>query len=589
MSSDEFEVDMGQLGDRSARYGRGHRRRGEAGSLVGQVLTVLRRTGATPLAPARRNGGKPVGTGPQARGRTARLHVNTAPLQRRVVIKARVIRHRGARFRSTPVAGHVAYLERDGVTRDQQKGRLFGADGDEADGEAFASRCTDDRHHFRFIVSPEDATELTDLRTFTRELMQDMAHDLGTALDWVAVDHWNTDNPHVHVLVRGKAADGADLVIDREYISQTLRSRAEERVTVELGPRTEREIRSALVREISAERWTSLDRQLHELQDRQGTIDLRPSSDDDRRLHSCLVGRANVLGRMGLADEIQPGQWRMHSDAQQVLRDMEERGDIIKSIHRAMSGRGWAAEPSRIAIHNAPPDGPVIGRLAARGFDDELSGSAYAVVDGVDGRTHRLRFSSVDATGDTPIGGIVELHQWKDRSGRQRCELIGHSDLSLADQVTAPGATWLDQQLVADEPAELGAGFGRDVAQALRQRGSQLFRDGLVTGIPGQIRFPDNLLDTLYHRDLDAAAQTIATATGMERQPSGLGDHVAGTYRQRLDLASGRFALIDNGLGFQLVPWQRELDRRLGRSLSGVINQHGDVEWSFERRRSLER
>jgi type IV secretory pathway VirD2 relaxase len=98
----------------------------------------------------------------------------------------------------------------------------------------------------RFTVSPEDAPEMADLRAFTRELMADAERDLDTRLDWMAVDHWNTDNPHVHVLVRGRVDDGRDLVISRDYISRGFRARAEERVTLELGPRTEHEIRFAL-------------------------------------------------------------------------------------------------------------------------------------------------------------------------------------------------------------------------------------------------------------------------------------------------------------------------------------------------------
>ena len=68
---------------------------------------------------------------------------------------------------------------------------------------AFAERCEGDRHHFRFIVSPDDALEMTDLRSFTTELAAQMEKDLGTRLDWVAVDHWNTEHPHVHLIVRG--------------------------------------------------------------------------------------------------------------------------------------------------------------------------------------------------------------------------------------------------------------------------------------------------------------------------------------------------------------------------------------------------
>ena len=196
------------------------------------------------------------------RGRRAALSLSLRSTARRVVMKARVVRHHGTRFRSAPLPKHIAYLKREGVTRDGADARMFDATSDAADERAFAERCEDDRHHFRFIVSPEDAAELETFAAFTRELMADVERDLGTKLDWVAVDHWNTDNPHVHVLIRGRADDGQDLVISRDYISRGFRDRAAERVTLELGPRSEQEIRSALEKEVEAERWTSLDRAL---------------------------------------------------------------------------------------------------------------------------------------------------------------------------------------------------------------------------------------------------------------------------------------------------------------------------------------
>jgi hypothetical protein len=86
-------------------------------------------------------------------------------------------------------------------------------DGRDSDVRAFAERCEGDRHHFRFIVSPDDALEMTDLRAFTCDLISEMERDLNTKLDWTAVDHWNTEHPLVHVIVRGKGDDGRDLVI----------------------------------------------------------------------------------------------------------------------------------------------------------------------------------------------------------------------------------------------------------------------------------------------------------------------------------------------------------------------------------------
>ncbi len=77
---------------------------------------------------------------------------------------------------------------------------------------------------------------MEDLRAFTRDLTRQMQEDLGTKLDWVAIDHWNADNPNV-LLVRGVDESGADLVIERDYIGRCMRSRAEDLVTRELGPK----------------------------------------------------------------------------------------------------------------------------------------------------------------------------------------------------------------------------------------------------------------------------------------------------------------------------------------------------------------
>ena len=173
---------------------------------------------------------------------------------------------------------------------------------------------------------PRTRPSWRDLRTFTRELMADAERDLGTRLDWVAVDHWNTDNPHVHVLIRGRADDDKDLVISRAYISQGFRDRAAERVTLELGPRSEREIRSALEREVEAERWTNLDRALRDAADEgAGVADLRPGApDEDPELRRLMIGRATKLERLGLAEQVAPGCWTLKPDIEDTLRSSRD-------------------------------------------------------------------------------------------------------------------------------------------------------------------------------------------------------------------------------------------------------------------------
>src|SRR3546814_19961059 len=85
---------------------------------------------------------------------------------------------------------------------------LYSATEDRTEPQAFLDRGKDDRHQFRFIVSPEDGADLTDLTAHTRDLMSRIEIDLGTKLDWVAVNHYNTGNPHVHVIVRSEERRG---------------------------------------------------------------------------------------------------------------------------------------------------------------------------------------------------------------------------------------------------------------------------------------------------------------------------------------------------------------------------------------------
>ncbi|MGQ2932130.1 MAG: DUF3363 domain-containing protein, partial [Sphingopyxis sp.] len=333
------------------------------------------------------------------------------------------------------------------MTRDGRDASMFDAGGDAADRDAFAARCEDDRHHFRLIVSPEDAADLGDLRSFTRDLMTNMERDLQTRLDWVAVDHWNTDNPHIHILVRGVADDGADLVIDRGYIAAGIRGRAEALATLELGPRSEIDMQSALAREVDAERWTSLDVRLQRLADEAGgLIDLRPAAGEDRHMHGLLVGRAGRLEQMGLAERQGAGLWSLGAGAEQALREVAVRGDIIKTMHRALSRGGGRFDPASLALHDGAPETLVVGRLVERGLHDELAGSAYAIVDGADGRTHHIRFGDMEMTGDARPGAIVELRSWEDGKGSAHLSLATRSDLPLASQVSAHGATWLERQ-----------------------------------------------------------------------------------------------------------------------------------------------
>ena len=555
-------------------------------TFVGEVMRAAKKAGHRGNTFGRSGGS--AGRSTFGRGRRAALSLSARSRGRRVVVMTRIVRHQGSKFRSAPLSRHVAYLKREGVTRDGADARMFDARSNDADTRAFAERCEDDRHHFRFTVSPEDAAEMADLRAFTRELMADAERDLGTKLDWVGVDHWNTDNPHIHVLVRGRADDGADLVISRDYIKQGFRDRAAERVTLELGPRTEQEIRTALEKEVEADRWTSLDRSLRDISDEGGgVVDLRPGGEGEDPELRLMIGRAGKLERLGLAEQIGSARWELKPGLEPALRDLGIRGDIIKTMHRAMTGAGHVPDVTSFALHGNQPAKPVLGRLVARGLHDELKGSAYAVVEGVDGRTHHLTFPDLDVTGDARPGAIVESRSYEDGGGRQRLSLATRSDLPIEAQITAPGATWIDRQLLAKDSSLSGGGFGAEVREAMDGRIDHLVELGLARRQGQRVIFARDLIDTLRRRELEEATSRLSTETGLAYRPSSEGEHVSGVYRMRVTLASGRFAMIDDGMGFQLVPWRPALEQELGRQVGGVIAPSGNVDWSFGRKRGL--
>jgi Protein of unknown function (DUF3363) len=209
------------------------------------------------------------------------------------------------------------------------------------------------------------------------------------------------------------------------------------------------------------------------------------------------------------------------------------------------------------------------------------------MVEGIDGRTHHLQFSDLELTGDAAPGAVVEARSYEDANGRKRLSLAVRSDLTLHQQITAPGATWLDRQLLAREPVVTGGGFGTEVRDAMDRRVEHLAGEGLARRQAQRAIFARDLLDTLRKRELNDVVGKIAAEARLAYRPSAEGEYVQGIYRQRITLSSGRFAMIDDGLGFQLVPWRPALEQQLGRQISGVMLPSGGVDWSFGRKRGL--
>jgi len=395
---DDFKPKLGKPRARGSKGGR---------KFLHQVLAAsnLARGGA---GGARKSGftGSRIGRGVGVGRVLASRDRHAAFRQRRVIIKSRIVKLAGKGMNGAKA--HLRYIQRDGVTREGEPGQLYNALENEADGKAFLERADGDRHQFRFIVAPEDGIEYDDLKPLTRRLMTQMEEDLGTKLDWVAVDHFNTGHPHTHIMLRGKDDQGHDLIIARDYITTGMRERAAEIVSLDLGPRTDREIENRLRNEVEQERMTSIDRRLMREMGENGIVS---ATDRNAFQQTLRAGRLKKLARLGLAEELRPGGWRLDEGLEDTLRRMGERGDIIKTLHREMAAKDIVRSPADYVIHDPtdPHTKPVTGRVMARGLSDEINDRHYLIVDAVDGRAHYIDIGKGEATEPTPKGSIIRV------------------------------------------------------------------------------------------------------------------------------------------------------------------------------------
>nr|WP_295742457.1 relaxase/mobilization nuclease RlxS [uncultured Acidocella sp.] len=653
---DDFEPKLGKIRSRGSKHGRKYLHR---------VLRSVALAGGQPRGGASPHRGifqgSQIGRGASI-GRVLGSRDRYAAFRsRRVVVKSRIVKLAGNGIKAA--RAHLRYIQRDGVTREGEPGQLYSADQDRADGKVFLERQTDDRHQFRFIVSAEDGDEYEDLKPLTRRLMAQMEEDLGTRLDWVAADHYNTGHPHSHIILRGKDDTGRDLIIAREYITQGLRERMAELVSLDLGPRSDLEIEARLRREVEQERLTNIDRAMLRDMDEDGLV---WATGRDAFQQSLRAGRLQKLGHLGLASEISPGHWQLADGLEDTLRRMGERGDITKAMQRDLAEKGIARAASDYAIFDptVADARPITGRLVRRGLADEIEDRHYLIVDAVDGRTHYVDIGKGERTDPVPEGGIVsivpksvepravdravaeiaaanggrysvDIHLRHDPNARaefaethvRRLEAMHRlngalerepdgtwiiapdhlerasayerrlakdapvvvqtlSALPLDRQIGTDGATWLDRELLAETPALLrDGGFGHDVRDALARRRQWLIEQDMAREEQGQTVYGANLLGILRRRELARAGGQLSRELGLDYAEAQSGERIEGIYRRSIELASGRFAVIEKSREFTLVPWRPVLERSLGKQVSGIARGE-TISWTLGRQRS---
>jgi hypothetical protein len=282
---------------------------------------------------------------------------------------------------------------------------------------------------WKLIISPEFGERL-DLQRLARDVMSRMETDLHTSVEWAAVAHFNTEHPHVHVALRGLDKRGEEFRLDREYVSNGLRSVAQHFATVQLGYRTEQDATLALRRQVPLQRFTPQDRLIvARAQPLDGISgDLRVTADPTRSglgrfavvREQSLASRLMTLQAMGLARPDGQHQWQVRRDLETALKAMKRAADNQKTL--AAHGALLSDPRLQLSAPNWRDINSLEGRVLSHG--EEEDGRRYLMLEGTDGRVYYLRYTpeldEARSRGNLTTNSFVVINKTVDEDRRRR-------------------------------------------------------------------------------------------------------------------------------------------------------------------------
>jgi len=426
------------------------------------------------------------------------------------VIKTRIVKSKpwhNLEQKILAVNEHIKYLVRNEVGIDGNTAKFFDGENDDVDGKKFAIEIAQDRHHFRFIVSPEDGHDVN-LKNHARNLVKQMEQDLGVKLKWVGAVHQNTDNPHIHLVIKGTEPNGKDLIIKPDYISRGMRFRSSDLLTRELGPRSELSIIKAKQRALLQTRAIAIDYKIAQLANQHdGKFTAFIFRDPDQIKAANL--RIKHLQSLGLVT--QPTNWpknfyKIDLSLIEKLKALEAHHDIYKKIARCGVKE----------VHQYLPEQSMIGRIVSKGLQDELNATYYVILDGADGNKWYVDLSKHRNVEELKVGQLIVLES-KNLAKEGQGDTINQpnktysqklyfdQNQSLQDLIKAPGVTVLDRCLVNKNLQAVLShnGVGAEIKAALKERQQILVERGLANVIEQKIITNKNLLDSLRNQELD--------------------------------------------------------------------------------------
>lgn len=312
---------------------------------------------------------------------------------------------------------HGRYLARQGAQMEDKPG--LGFDSKEEDlniSKTLRSWQTDeDPRLWKIIISPEMAHKL-DLKEHVRAVMVDVEKDLGAKLEWLAIDHYNTDNPHVHIVIRGVDKDGKELRINQEYFTQGFRQRSIQEATQALGLRLEKDVLLKMEENIKSLHITEMDREIQRRLTTDNFINLTANSHTpfmyEKELK--LKGRMIFLEEMGLAKRDLSVSWHVDSGFCDYLKHLQTQQDIVKTKNKHIKN---ILNPTLPVVVNKLENigDALIGRVVGMGLSDSKGEPRYMLIEGIDNKIHYVLASEGMTKkrdgGDLRNGEIIYLER----------------------------------------------------------------------------------------------------------------------------------------------------------------------------------
>jgi type IV secretory pathway VirD2 relaxase len=287
-------------------------------------------------------------------------------------------------------AAHGAYLQREHAQELGEKGAGFNHESNSIDIRTTLRQWQkdDDSHMFKLIVSLENGHKL-DLKQHAKDLMVIVQNDFKTRLEWVAIDHHNTDHPHLHILIRGIDDRGKTLIIERDYLSHGFRHHSEDLVTRVLGLRLNRDIVHIRTLQIEREYVTELDRSILRKAEN-SIVNYHTSVSDNlfsQQQRLLEIKRLIFLEKHGLAEKINTKAWKLDNNLELILQQRQLSNDIIKSRANHNINTLTYEMPVPTQVHERKP---LTGKVVGMGLENELKDQRYLLLEGIDGKVHYL-------------------------------------------------------------------------------------------------------------------------------------------------------------------------------------------------------